>query len=549
MPVSIPINTLTTLSSTRVTGKETIPAVQYEGANAYTYQVAMSSMFYTNCIGTNQIQNGSITLDKLSTGFPSWASNGTFSLSGNLEVGNKTSSPLYLSLGYDRAVAGNTSILMYSDVGTIPDTTIVRNSGANGKLVIANAGTGGMEITNSNGADLLLKTNNTSRLIIKDNGNVGIGKEPSVKLDVDGAVNCTAVTTGKVTATNNASQSLTDGALTLNGTSGSIVLDSSGHKRISWNDGGGNFNIRAGNYFNGTSTVYAKAATASDGGAATIILGTDEGDGNIVMSVAPIGVPDTTVTYPNTFVLNKDVAYTLGSLGVGTSTPSTKLEVTGGIKATDINITSGTDLGQFTRTGSGVSTAETNIGLGYNRTGSGVSKLLIYSSATRTGFTTIQKESGDNGNTTLSDNGTGTLFFTKNNASGTIRFQTGGTNDRMTILADGKVGINTTTPTVQLEVNGAVKASSYNSSSSLRYKENVRSLEGALNIVSRLSSVRFDWKKDGKSDIGLIAEDVDKVLPELVLKNNQGEPDAIDYGKLSAILIGAINELQNKSNI
>ena len=555
MPVSIPINNLITLSATRVTGKETIPAVQYEGGAAYTYQVAMSSMFYTDCIGTNQIQNGSVTIAKLSEGFPTWSSGGTFSLSGNLEVGNKTSTPLYLSLGYDRAVAGNTSIFMYSDVGTIPDTSIVRGSGTNGKLTISNTGTGGMDIVNTNGAPLSLNTNNTSRIFIKSNGDIGIGTTtPSMLLDVNGAFNAngavtsTSISTGKVTATNNVSQSLTDGVLVLNGVGGAIVLDDSGHKRLSWNDGGGNFNLRGGNYFNSTSLVYAKGASDSNGGAATFTLNTDGADGTIAMNVAPIGAPGTAVTYANTLVLDKDKAYTTGSLGVGTSTPSTKLEVTGTAKVTDLQVTTGTDLGQNTRTGTSVSTGDVNLQVGYNRTGNGASKILLYGSAgsSATGFTTIQKESGDNGNLTISDNGIGVFYLTKNNATGTMRFQTGGANDRITILADGKVGINTVTPSTTLEVNGAVKAASYNSTSSLKYKTNVVPLENPLSIVKKLNSVRFNWKNTGESDIGLIAEEVNNVLPELVLKNEDGSPEAIDYGKLTPILIGAINELQDK---
>jgi len=551
MPVSIPINNLITLSATRVTGKETIPAVQYEGGAAYTYQVAMSSMFYTDCIGTNQIQNGSVTLAKLSEGFPTWSSGGTFSLSGNLEVGNKTSTPLYLSLGYDRAVAGNTSIFMYSDVGTIPDTSIVRGSGTNGKLTISNTGTGGMDIVNTNGAPLSLNTNNTSRIFIKSNGDIGIGTTtPSTTLDVNGAVTSTSISTRKVTATNNVSQSLTDGVLVLNGVGGAIVLDNSGHKRLSWNDGGGDFNLRGGNYFNGTSLVYAKGASDSNGGAATFTLNTDGANGTIAMNVAPIGVPGTAVTYANTLVLDKDKAYTTGSLGVGTSTPSTKLEVTGTAKVTDLQVTTGTDLGQNTRTGTSVSTGDVNLQVGYNRTGNGASKILLYGSAgsSATGFTTIQKESSNNGNLTISDNGTGVFYLTKNNATGTMRFQTGGANDRITILADGKVGINTVTPSATLQVNGSVIGVSFNTSSSLRYKKNVKPLQGALSIVSKLNAVRFDWKETEKSEIGLIAEEVEKILPEFVLKNDSGEPEAIDYGKLTSVLIGAINELQDKLN-
>ncbi|MGA1049527.1 MAG: hypothetical protein ACO3UU_16100, partial [Minisyncoccia bacterium] len=132
MPVSIPINALVTLESNRITGQETIPAVQYELGNAYTYQVATSSLFYPNSIGTTQLQDGSVTGDKLADGAPTWNGAGSLSLSGDLLLGTGTLNPITISLGYDRAAVGNSSILLYSDIGTIPDTSIVRKTGTNG---------------------------------------------------------------------------------------------------------------------------------------------------------------------------------------------------------------------------------------------------------------------------------------------------------------------------------------------------------------------------------------------------------------------------------
>jgi len=85
--------------------------------------------------------------------------------------------------------------------------------------------------------------------------------------------------------------------------------------------------------------------------------------------------------------------------------------------------------------------------------------------------------------------------------------------------------------------------SSFNSSSSLRYKENVQHLTNALNLIEKLQGVTFDWKETGKSDIGLIAEQVNEVVPEFVLKDEEGLPKAIDYGKLTSILIEAVKEL------
>ena len=55
----------------------------------------------------------------------------------------------------------------------------------------------------------------------------------------------------------------------------------------------------------------------------------------------------------------------------------------------------------------------------------------------------------------------------------------------------------------------------------------------------------FDWKDTDRREIGLIAEDVQKVLPEIVACQNN-RPAALDYPKLTALLIECVKELQTK---
>lgn len=92
--------------------------------------------------------------------------------------------------------------------------------------------------------------------------------------------------------------------------------------------------------------------------------------------------------------------------------------------------------------------------------------------------------------------------------------------------------------------NGDFVGKTFSSTSSIEYKTNVKPLENALDIINKLSGVRFDWKSSGKSDIGLIAEDVNKVLPEFVFKDEEtGKPQGVDYGKITSVLIEAVKEL------
>ena len=85
-------------------------------------------------------------------------------------------------------------------------------------------------------------------------------------------------------------------------------------------------------------------------------------------------------------------------------------------------------------------------------------------------------------------------------------------------------------------------AGTINETSARRFKENIVSLEDSLSKTLQLNPVEYDWIKDGKHDIGLIAEEVNEILPDLVHKED-GEIQGIHYSRLTAILIGAVKEL------
>jgi len=81
--------------------------------------------------------------------------------------------------------------------------------------------------------------------------------------------------------------------------------------------------------------------------------------------------------------------------------------------------------------------------------------------------------------------------------------------------------------------------------SSRRYKQHIHPLDGTLARVLALVPVTYELLDESAPGprIGLIAEDVAEVYPEVVTFDDEGRPDAIDYGALVAPLIGAVNEL------
>jgi hypothetical protein len=111
--------------------------------------------------------------------------------------------------------------------------------------------------------------------------------------------------------------------------------------------------------------------------------------------------------------------------------------------------------------------------------------------------------------------------------------------------SSGYVGINTDTPSERLHVNGNVLANAHLTPSSERWKDNITPIEGALEKVLRLQGVSFDWTSDGRHDLGLIAEEVGEVLPEVVAYDG-ANASSVDYARLVAILIEAVKEQQQQ---
>jgi hypothetical protein len=119
-------------------------------------------------------------------------------------------------------------------------------------------------------------------------------------------------------------------------------------------------------------------------------------------------------------------------------------------------------------------------------------------------------------------------------------------------LSSGKIGIGTTSPSEKLTVyngstTGTYTTSGWVHSSDARLKTNVGFIENPLSKVLALQGVYFNWKNNPDSDrqIGLIAQETLKVVPEVVI-GNEDEGYGIAYGNLSALLIEAIKEQQDQ---
>jgi len=128
----------------------------------------------------------------------------------------------------------------------------------------------------------------------------------------------------------------------------------------------------------------------------------------------------------------------------------------------------------------------------------------------------------------------------------------------MDVTSTGNVGINTSSPgTYKLNVNGTF----YSAGSSLEYKTDITTLDTDTNKILELRPVTYQYKDEYKhlgkelksgTQIGLIAEEVAEVLPELALlkQDEDGETRVrnVDYEKLSILLLSEVQKLRKEVN-
>ena len=100
--------------------------------------------------------------------------------------------------------------------------------------------------------------------------------------------------------------------------------------------------------------------------------------------------------------------------------------------------------------------------------------------------------------------------------------------------------------------DGDVIAYSTTTSSDERLKENIKQIPYGLEEVLKMKPVEYDWKekRGGKHDIGVIAQDIEKLIPEIIKENKdlktKEDFKSVDYGKMVAVLIKAIQEQQEE---
>ena len=176
--------------------------------------------------------------------------------------------------------------------------------------------------------------------------------------------------------------------------------------------------------------------------------------------------------------------------------------------------------------------------------------------ATGAGFVKFFEDSdnGSNAVTLLGPASTGDIDITLPTQAGTVVVSN--TTDGNDVQLDS-LGLNTAASGTAGELRATNDITAFYSSD-VSLKENIVEIPSALDMVDKIRGVFFDWKDDyieskggedgyfmRKRDVGLIAQEVEAVLPEIVGTRQDGIK-AIKYDRLTALLLQAIKELQAK---
>lgn len=300
--------------------------------------------------------------------------------------------------------------------------------------------------------------------------------------------------------------------------------------------GGGKFNRAWGDYsvVSGGGGFYDSDSNSAKGEGATIPGGranVADGDFSFAAGFRAKALHEGTFVWADRSVpldfqstgANKFLIRASGGVGIGTVSPGAMLDVADDDRA--LRLRAGNGQAEFT---------DNQILLSYNGT-------VNYTHAIKT------RHSGSNNARNAID------FFVWDMATDAVTEV--GSKHVMTIDGEGvgEVGIGTDDPQHTLDVRGEIGNNGIVYHSDRRWKTSIIPLYNALEKVQQLRGVSYEWRRDEFPEmnfsegrhVGLIAQEVDSVLPELVVTDSNGY-ESVAYANLVAVLIEAVKEQQSQ---
>ena len=114
---------------------------------------------------------------------------------------------------------------------------------------------------------------------------------------------------------------------------------------------------------------------------------------------------------------------------------------------------------------------------------------------------------------------------------------------RITPTGEVNIGGNYTQTTYKMRVTGTVAATHFDSLSDLKLKTNVKQIQNPIETVKKIDGVTFNWKEDNDPSMGVIAQNVEKILPEIV---SGDDVKSVNYSGLIGLLIETVKDQQKQ---
>jgi Chaperone of endosialidase len=522
-----------------------------------------------------------------------------FNISGNGVIGGSLVTQGSVGIGVSTPTeilhlqkSGSAAILL--DVGTTSNTGQLHIKRGNGNSYIGPTDTGFYDFWTFENIPIRIAQNGLERIRVDNNGNVGIGTTiPTARLDVAGGINAsTQFNLGgsrvlSADGTNNIFAGVGAGAVNM-GTDNTFVGFNAGNANTT------NINFPA----NENSFFGSRAGESNTTGIRNTFFGAMAGRFNTTGN-------DNCIFGDRAGVLNNGSANAIFGTGAGIVNSTGSINSFFGRNAGNLNTTGANNsffgglAGNNNTTGSNNSffgesaglsnTAEgNNTFIGANTNGlAGITNAAAIganASVTQSNSLILGSINGVNGGTANTNVGIGTtapeqllsvagavvidqgnqntgtsafgLTFGHASGEGIASKRNGGGNQfgldfytqfvsRMSIAQSGEVSLSVlpagSFPLCRNAVNQIGDCAS-----SLRYKKDVASFGGGLNIVNRLRPISYTWKDHDERDLGLGAEEVAAIEPRLVTRNGKGEIQGVKYDRLTAVLVNAIKQQEQQ---
>lgn len=467
-------------------------------------------------------------------------------------------------------------VFYYYDATAAAWTPLLSGSSSSGWSTLGNSGT--TPATNFLGTidavDFRIRTNNTERMSILAGGNVGIGTmAPSHPFNMVGGGNA-------ISGTSVAVANLSTVFRRASNDNGQALGIGFGHSTATSTLGGAIIFERTGGWSQGSMHFATKASTSDDptipirmtlSAAGRLGIGTTDpaAMAQVQSLVDPLSGTGTWANYP-LFLYNNANANGVGT-GIAFANTATANNVGASIIFNRTGAFSQGEL-QFYTKRSATDGAVPEQAMVINNTGNvGVGanapQRSLHVSRFANNLLMLQSTVGGNGNTANMDfmtydaglpvYPTARISAVDNNWSSHITFLTkvpgdnaNGLAERVRITNAGNLGVGTVAPGYLLQVGDAgdgseARANAWNLLSDIRLKTNIAPISSPLTKIRRLNGVYFDWKSTGKRSIGFIAQEVQKVLPEIVSESPEDGYLSMEYSNITALLIEGMKEQQD----